>query len=181
MHKQTLYAIDIAIGRTRTQVATVPPHTSWSMTRNRRQRVANKKKWCHCSPDCTSFIGRIQRLRHYARVNPDTILPSESDRSHVAEESDIYLSSRSDGSGDFSRHEVLADGVQDTEMVSPQPSDSNGLSASESGSSNTSDSTLPSEEDVDFSITLEEMLHALELEVGAENESTLYDIREFSY
>ena len=53
-----------------------------------------QKKHCHCTPKCTSFIGRTQRLRHYNVADERYIASStgDSDSAESSEQADILPS-----------------------------------------------------------------------------------------
>ena len=53
-----------------------------------------QKKHCHCTPECTSFIGRTQRLRHYNVADERYIASStgDSDSAESSEQADILPS-----------------------------------------------------------------------------------------
>lgn len=43
------------------------------------RKKSEHKKHCHCTPECTSFIGRAQRLRHYRIADERNIASSTGD------------------------------------------------------------------------------------------------------
>jgi hypothetical protein len=51
------------------------------------QKKNEQKKHCHCTPECTSFIGRVQRLRHY-RIADERFIASSTGDSDSAESSE---------------------------------------------------------------------------------------------
>ncbi len=153
-----------------------------ALTSSSRGRGRDRKKCCHCTPECTSIIGLRQRRKHYqkapeAGIRESTTPPPTYFRNHiqVAPTADSE-SQASESSNSVELNDESMD--VDSEPDSQGSSDESEIQSSASSSSSTEDVYNAVDQGISQTdLSLNWLLDKIQQDHEMRNAAALYDLR----